>query len=144
MNRLLQEENGNVQKPSEGGPRTLLVDDDPDLVEITYEMLELAGCRVTTSMDPEEALALIKERINGGEKFDLLFTDYRFPGSITGIELANQATVIMPDMKVVIATGFDSQTIEAQSRPGYVHVPKPFSIASLKEIVSNLFQKNLT
>lgn len=135
MSRVLEPNNRLADQVPETGLRTLLVDDDPDLIEITYEMLELAGCNVTTALHPTEAIALIKE----GKTFDLLFTDYRFPGFVTGVELANEATTLLTHLKVIIATGFDAETVETESKPEYVYIPKPFSVADLKAAVSKLF-----
>lgn len=136
MSRVLESKHKGNESLREAGIRTLLVDDDPDLVEISFEMLEMAGCNVTTALHPSEAISQIKE----GQHFDLLFTDYRFPGFVTGVELADEAVTYLPDLKVIIATGMDVQTVEEASKPEYVYIAKPFNTSRLKEVVSGLFK----
>jgi CheY-like chemotaxis protein len=129
-----------VTPDSQKTVRVLLVEDDPDLIEIAEGLLELAGCTVGAAVYvPEEALDLLAENRN----FDLLFTDYRFPSTIDGIGLADKVTSILPGIKVVIATGFDQQTIESQARQDYKVIYKPYRLEILKDLIQTLFPNSL-
>jgi CheY-like chemotaxis protein len=125
-----------VTSGSQKTVRVLLVEDDPDLIEIAEGLLELVGCAVGAAVYvPEEALSLLESNRN----FDLLFTDYRFPSPINGVELAEKVISIMPGIKVVIATGFDQQTIQSQARQDYQVIYKPYRLEVLKELIQALF-----
>ncbi|OZC04500.1 response regulator transcription factor [Rubricoccus marinus] len=65
-------------------PTILLVDDEPDLVELLQYALENAGYRVLTAGDGEEAL-----RIAEAERPDLAVLDIMMP-KMDGIELTQQ------------------------------------------------------
>ena len=115
--------------------KTLLVEDDPDLVDVAVSLLELTGCEVTPVFSPEEAI----EKFQDVADFELLFTDYRFPSALTGTELADQVTVISSNIKVIIATGFDRETIQNQANENYCVIYKPYRLEALREILQQLF-----
>lgn len=115
--------------------KTLLVEDDPDLIDVAAGLLELAGCEVTPVYTPEEAL----DSLTNSAVFELLFTDYRFPSLLTGIELADKVKEIYPEIKVIIATGFDQQTIQTQASEDYRVIYKPYRLEALKDLIEELF-----
>jgi CheY-like chemotaxis protein len=80
----------------------LLVDDEPDLLEIFGKWLELAGCRkVYTAKDGEGALAIIR-----GRPIDLLVTDVRMPG-MDGITLVRKLAGLGSSIpSIVFISGF--------------------------------------
>ncbi|MCP4120106.1 MAG: response regulator [Desulfobacteraceae bacterium] len=89
--------------PSPGGDETILVvDDEPEIVEVLSHMLEELGYDVLSAPDSKEALELFKR--NPGS-FDLILTDMTMPG-LTGEELAIRAMEIRPGMPVILCTGF--------------------------------------
>ncbi len=65
--------------------RALLVDDDPDQLEL--EVMEMRGCRgfeVATARSAAQALDLL-----GDSRFDCIVSDYRMP-NMTGLELCRR------------------------------------------------------
>lgn len=93
-----------------GTGHILIVDDEPDILNISKEMLTLLGYRVTPASDGEEALALFKEDPQG---FDLLLTDMTMP-RMTGDRLAEEVLAIRPHLPVVISTGYSEKLSEAK------------------------------
>jgi PAS domain S-box-containing protein len=83
-----------------GHERILLVDDDPDLCFVMAAQMEGLGYQVTSCVDPQSALALLRQ----GHACDLLFTDLIMPG-LSGQELIRQAVALIPDLPVIICTG---------------------------------------
>jgi DNA-binding response OmpR family regulator len=61
--------------------KILIVDDEPDIVELVSYNLKKDGFRVMTASDGEEALKKIRK-----DKFDLVVLDLMLPG-IQGVEL---------------------------------------------------------
>jgi CheY-like chemotaxis protein len=115
--------------------KALLVEDDPDLIDITIEFLEISGCTVTPVGSPEEAVP----HIESGDDYDLLFTDYRFPSPLNGIQLAERMKSQIPQVKVIIATGFARESIQSQISTDYQVIGKPYRLEELKSLIEELF-----
>ena len=64
----------------------LIVDDEPNVLNIIKEAVSTAGFQVTTCEGGEEALPLLESHPP-----DLLLTDLRMPG-ISGLELLRKST----------------------------------------------------
>ena len=79
----------------------LLVEDELLVRELASEDLGDAGFEVTAASDGDEALGYLRE----GRRFDLLFTDIRMPGATDGWQLAREARQLLPDIRVIYATG---------------------------------------
>ena len=82
------------------------------------------------------ALALIQS----GERFDLLLTDIVMP-EMDGIELAQKASVIDPNLRVMFITGFSAVTLRAgQALPNAKVLSKPFHLKDLVLEVDRVFE----
>ena len=111
-------------------PRILLAEDDDSLRGFLARALERAGYEVTACADGEEAAARLDEA------WDLLLTDIVMPG-MDGIEVARQAAVVQPDLRIMFITGFAAVALAAkESAPqGAKVLSKPIH---LREIVSEV------
>ena len=86
--------------------------------------------------DRLSALALIQS----GERFDLLLTDIVMP-EMDGIELAQKASVIDPNLRVMFITGFSAVTLRAgQALPNAKVLSKPFHLKDLVLEVDRVFE----
>jgi two-component system cell cycle response regulator CpdR len=102
-------------------PRVVLVvDDEPDVLEILAALLEDLGCEVVTATGPQEAL----EKLGADPQIDVLFTDIEMPG-MDGYELAKHAQRIRSGIKVIVTSG------RAQDRTDLPMVCKPFGTEAL-------------
>jgi signal transduction histidine kinase len=115
----------------------LLVDDEDNVRSFASEALREAGCTVTEAPDAASALALIKERLHmPGGKTDILVTDVGLPGGLNGRQLADAAREMLPDLPVVLVTGYAG---DALSIPGLAErmtiLRKPFELEALVEMV---------
>ena len=81
--------------------RILIVDDDSLVSAGTAAMLEDLGHAVVEASSGAEALALLER----GDQVDLVITDHAMP-DMTGMQLAQRLSEIMPDLKVILATGY--------------------------------------
>src|SRR5262245_34421084 len=79
----------------------LVVDDDPDIRDYASRVLEDCGYTVLTAADGAAALVLLC----GGDRIDLLFTDIVMRG-LDGTEVARQALLRSPNLKVLLASGY--------------------------------------
>jgi excisionase family DNA binding protein len=102
--------------------RILVVDDESSVCETLTRILAITECDIEAVPDGLSAI----ERLRVAA-YDLLITDLRMPG-IGGIELAREAKRLRPGIKVVIATGYPSQSsaIDAVNIGVDGYLTKPF------------------
>ena len=88
----------------EAAKTILLVEDDRDVREVALAVLEGAGFRVLEAGNGDDAYRLLLAHPD--LPIDLLFTDVVMPGRLDGIDLANAAQALRPELRVLYATGF--------------------------------------
>jgi signal transduction histidine kinase/CheY-like chemotaxis protein len=118
-----------------GTETILVVEDDNALRAYTVDTLSELGYRVLQA--PTGATAL---QILDGNKIDLLFTDVVMPGGVNGRQLADEAVLRRPGLKVLFTTGYTRNAIVHHGRldPGVQMLGKPFSIDELTRKVRAL------
>ncbi len=103
--------------------------------EYLTRALERSGYAVTAVDRGTAALPLIE-----AEQFDLLLSDIVMP-EMDGIELAQKAGEIAPDMRVMFITGFAAVTLKAGKQiPSARVLSKPFHLRDLVLEVDRLFE----
>jgi signal transduction histidine kinase/ActR/RegA family two-component response regulator len=116
-------------------PHLLYVEDDVLVSLATVDLLELAGYRVHSAPDAKRALSLLNEHPTIG----MLVTDIGLPG-LNGHELAVEARLLRPDLKVLFLSGFDAtglalqSTEDAQTR----YLAKPYDDEALFQALQRL------
>ena len=115
--------------------RILLAEDDPSLRVYLARALQRVGYSVVSVDRGTAALPLLE-----AESFDLLLTDIVMP-EMDGIELAQKAAVIAPEMRVMFITGFAAVALKAgRAAPEAKILSKPFHLRDLVAEVDRLFQ----
>ena len=115
--------------------RILLAEDDASMRVYLSRALERSGYQVVAVDRGTAALPLIE-----AENFDLLLTDIVMP-EMDGIELAQKATAVAPDMRVMFITGFAAVALKAgKAAPNAKILSKPFHLRDLVAEVDRLFQ----
>ncbi|HKS99565.1 MAG TPA: PAS domain S-box protein [Rugosimonospora sp.] len=124
------EEQAGVQPPT--GQTILLVEDEPDLREITRRMLCRHGFEVIAVPDGTEALRTVQE----GGHIDLLLTDVVMPHML-GKEVAQRVTALRPQTPVLFMSGYAQPVLASQGTldPGVALVEKPFTEPQLLRMV---------
>jgi signal transduction histidine kinase/CheY-like chemotaxis protein len=79
----------------------LVVDDDALINMSTVDMVQDLGHTVLEAYSGKEALQIL----DSGQHIDALITDYAMPG-MTGVELAERARVLRPELPILLATGY--------------------------------------
>jgi len=133
---LLPTQLSGEDRPREAGPenvrgqeRIMVVDDEPDILDVCREALTPLGYEVTAHGDPERALAELQRNPLG---FDLLIPDLNMP-RISGVQLAEALRPVRPDLPIVLITGFSRATPPDHLESlGVVRLlSKPFSTGEL-------------
>jgi two-component system, cell cycle sensor histidine kinase and response regulator CckA len=116
-----------------GHETILLVEDEPDLRELTNMVLTEKGYRVIGAPSPEEAERLAG---NNGAEIHLLLTDVVMPG-ISGRELAKRLTGRFPQLRVMYMSGYTYNVIaqDGTLEEGISFLQKPFTPQALTEKV---------
>ncbi len=112
--------------------KLLIVDDEPEILQVLRVGLQENGFLVDTFTNPEEALQSFK---SNADDFCLVLSDIRMPG-LSGIQLARKIKEINPDIKVVLMTAFeiydsDSSKVLFPSTHVDDFVQKPIGIRDL-------------
>jgi two-component system cell cycle sensor histidine kinase/response regulator CckA len=116
-----------------GHETILLVEDEPDLRELTQMVLSARGYTVIEASTPAEAERLAA---NNGAEIHLLLTDVVMPG-ISGGELAKRLTGRYPNLRVLFMSGY-TYNVFAQDgtlEEGISFLQKPFTPQLLTEKV---------
>ena len=105
----------------------LVVDDNPNLLELIRMRLESAEYDVTATGDEIEAVRELKEKF-----FDLCIVDLMLANG-DGLALMDEFRGINPDVPTIILTAHGSieSAVEAMRRGAYSYLTKPFEPADL-------------
>lgn len=120
-----------------GTAHLLVVDDEEFLREISHDMLESLGYRITLASSGMEALEILKKC---GNCFDAVITDQIMPG-MTGLKLAEQLRTLYPNLPIMMCTGFTGTITPLQAKSAGIKelLLKPYNKRELAEAVEKLF-----
>jgi DNA-binding NtrC family response regulator len=113
-----------------GGSETILVvEDNEPLRRTAAAKIAKLGYRVVEASNAAAALELL----DGGLSPHLLFSDVVMPGKLDGVGLAQEAVRRLPNLKVVLTSGFTERgTALAEERVlPWPLISKPYRIADL-------------
>lgn len=129
-----RDKNVNLVDPNASGTRILVVEDDVQFRETVKAQLLTANYNVQVAIDGRGALKALE---TDGE-FDLLLTDVVLPGGMNGREIADQAKVLQPNIRVIFMSGYSENSIIHHGRldKGVTLIQKPFRKMDLvREII---------
>ncbi len=118
-----------------GHENILIVDDEPALLTFGEQVLSYWGYNVYCAKDADEAFAILEKT-----PIDLLFTDVVMPGSVNGYQLAEKASQLYSNLKVLITSGFAGKPdeIEKYEKLGFQLISKPYDRAELAATLRQL------
>lgn len=127
----------NERDTSYGAAHILIVEDEPQLLDVLTEKLLGEGYKVTTAKTGDAAADYLRQN----RHFDLILTDVVMPGDIQGPGLVERFAAAFPGTKFIVMSGYtpsESWASEA-ARARAVMLKKPTSL----EVVSNTVAKLL-
>jgi PAS domain S-box-containing protein len=116
----------------------LLVEDDLDVAEVTAALLQECGFDVKLTYRTSEALNVLLQ----GDRVDLVLSDIMMPGGMSGMQLAEEVRTLLPQLPVLLATGFSDAAADAASR-GLPIITKPYTMEELCATVMGLIAPKL-
>ncbi len=117
------------------GARVLLVEDEAEIRVFATEMLRELGHQVAEARDGAAALKTLQADVLAGRKTDLLITDVGLPGNLNGRQLADAAREILPNLPVLVITGYAGGAPGQALPAGMTLLKKPFSGDQLADAV---------
>jgi PAS domain S-box-containing protein len=111
-----------VLEPGGAGQRVLVVEDNIEVGRFATQILQDLGYKTTWAANAEEALDRLGPE---GDGFDVVFSDVVMPG-MGGIALAKRLRERLPDLPVVLASGY-SHTLAEEGVHGFTVLQKPYS-----------------
>ena len=113
--------------------RVLLVDDDPDIVDVVKRGLEMRGLPVDAFVDPEKALQAFRP-----DTYDIAILDVRMP-KINGFQLYREILKRDDKVRVRFFTAFEEFREEfKRAFPDLVErrfIKKPTTIGKIAEVL---------
>jgi PAS domain S-box-containing protein len=119
-------ESAHVHEPST--EKVLIVDDQPDVLEVTSELFRTLGFEVFSANSGEDAVEVLRRTPD----IRLLLSDVVMPG-MSGIQLGHKAQEIVPHIKVILASGYANPALDRDegSLEGFQFLPKPYRMGDL-------------
>jgi DNA-binding NtrC family response regulator len=101
--------------------KILVVDDDPEILEVIAEMLQQAGYDVDQAGDGRKAIRRIED-----DFYDLVITDLNLP-KVDGMKILQYIVDQSPETMCVILTGYGTikGSVEAVKRGAFDYISKP-------------------
>ncbi|MBD3322525.1 MAG: response regulator [Chitinivibrionales bacterium] len=119
----------------------LVVDDEPDMLDILYGFLTEKGYRVQCAANAEKALDILR---NGA--CDLLLSDINMPGK-KGFELLNDASALYPGLKTALITAYDVRDYIRLARDynvgNIISKTTPFNFQEIEVLVKNILSEEV-
>jgi two-component system, cell cycle sensor histidine kinase and response regulator CckA len=128
---------GSVQRGTE---TILLVEDDPQLRQLSSSVLAHCGYKVLVASSPEEGLDVCR---SNHHDIRLLITDVVMP-RMNGRQLAERILQISPNVRVLYISGYTNNAIVHYGvlDPGLCFLPKPFTLSALVAKVREVLDAN--
>jgi PAS domain S-box-containing protein len=109
--------------------RVLIVEDEPDLMDVAASLFTSMGYDVVTASSGREAIDMMEQR-----DVDILFTDVVMPNGMDGLELASYTRTHYPDTKIMLASGYPLPALKqrhGQDLNEFAFVNKPYRLSDL-------------
>jgi PAS domain S-box-containing protein len=119
-----------------GAGTILVVEDDPDVRDLVVNLLQELDYQVLEAEDGDSAMSVLES----SRHIDILFTDVVLPGEMNGTEIARRALAELPDIKVMLTTGYAESTLGDITLGGAISgiIRKPYRKNELAEALARL------
>ena len=129
------------ETPHRAGHETVLVvEDEPELLDLVSEVLENYGYQVIPAPSAKDALQVWQL---ARQKIDLLVTDMRNPEEKGGLELAKTLVSENPRLRVLYTSGYSPELIDPKInlREGFNFLQKPYPPERLLSAIRNCLER---
>jgi len=122
--------------------RVLVVDDEESLRFLLASELQAESFEVQTAGDGEEAIEMIRRKIDKSEKFDVVLLDIRMP-KVDGWEVLKFIKGNIPETRVIMLTAYADvkNAIEALRLGASDFVSKPYDLDDILTSINRALGK---
>lgn len=114
-----------------GSGIVLLVEDNPEVANVSTGLLEQLGYTVRRVANAEAALREIE--LDG---VDLVFSDIVMPGKMDGLSLARHLKAVRPGLPILLTSGYSDAALNV--RGDFPILRKPYEIHELSQAIAKL------
>jgi CheY-like chemotaxis protein len=111
--------------------KLLVVDDNPDILQLLSSMITRFGHGVDEAGDGIEAISLLEQC-----RYDVVVTDADMP-RFDGVQLCRFLKAKLPDIHVVGMSGDLSSLKELENAGADICLPKPFGLAEFQSAIED-------
>jgi PAS domain S-box-containing protein len=117
--------------PETGSEKALVVDDQPDVLDMAIELFRSMGYEVLAANNGQDALDILERN----PEVDVLFSDIVMPG-MNGIDLGQRARDLVPGIKVILASGYTQiSEPERERMEAFKFIKKPYRISEIAKVL---------
>jgi signal transduction histidine kinase/ActR/RegA family two-component response regulator len=116
--------------------QVLVVEDDDEVAALTVEMINQLGYDTTRVASAEAALGALADR----RAVDIVFSDVMMPGSMNGVELAQEIRRRRPNLPVLLTSGYAEAARRKAGAQQIKIIPKPYRIDELRDALAAVRQ----
>ena len=112
-------------------PAALIVEDQPFVGMVASDILRESGFEIFHAYDAEAATQLL----DAHPEIEVVLTEARLPGDVTGLELCRRVRIERPDVQLVVTAS--SPDLHQNEVPNGARVlRKPYATGELKTLVA--------
>ncbi len=122
------------------GPRILIMDDEPGVIQVASKFLGLSGYRVDSAPNGESTIAAFQAARQAGDPYAVIIIDLAIPSGMGGKETIAALREIDPQVKAVVSSGYiDEPAITDYAAHGFnAALVKPYGLRELQETIARL------
>lgn len=120
-----------------GTGRVLIVDDEEAIRALVEFTLDRLGYQVSQAESALEGIDIYRQKLEAGERFDLVILDLTLPGGMGGKECLKKLIEIDPTVNAIVSSGYalDATMSRYQDYGFRGVIAKPYEAAELGKIV---------
>ncbi len=133
---------GTINPVVTGTGRVLIVDDEEAIRALVEFTLDRLGYEVSGAETALDGVNLYRERMNAGQRFDLVILDLTLPGGMGGKEALKHLIEIDPTVNAIVSSGYamDSTMARYQDFGFRGVIAKPYEAAELGRTVHEVIE----
>jgi PAS domain S-box-containing protein len=113
----------------------LVVEDNAEVAAVTASLVEQLGYQTLHAENAAEAL----NRLQRGDKIDLVFSDVVMPGGMNGMALAQAIASRYPQLPLLLTSGYSDVVQTAESQ--FPILRKPFQLPALDKAIREALER---